>query len=320
MKKLNDQELKEIIILITSKTKSLKDLSKLYNISTVTLSKILKENGIVLNNIPLKIPNKFTKDKELDIIKRYNRGESQKDIALLYNTYNTSIRRVLNRYKIPIRSNSKIQKLCKHNPFKKNDELSEYFLGLLLTDGCITNTRLVLSLQEKDKDLIELYRNWISPNTKISKNFQKYNKSSMLSVSITNDLVIETLQRKGNFYNKSLNCKIYDKITWHTLRGIFDGDGCIYTTDTSAYFIICGASKVFLTQIFNFLKKENFDVKFVQKTLDKWHKQQMYEIRLYKQDQVMNLFNKLYSNAHVFLKRKYMKWLDFYESRRNKMA
>lgn len=320
MKKLNDQELKEIITLITSKTKSLKDLSKLYNISTVTLSKILKENGITLNTIPLKIYNKFTKDKELDIIKRYNRGESQKDIALLYNTYNTSIRRVLNRYKIPIRSNSKIQKLCKHNPFKKCDELSEYFLGLLLTDGCITNNRLVLSLQEKDKDLIELYRNWISPNTKISKNFQKYNNSNMLSVSITNDLVIETLQRKGNFYNKSLNCKIYDKITWHTLRGIFDGDGCIYITDTSAYFIICGASKVFLNQIFNFLKKENFDVKFIEKTLDKWHKQQMYEIRLYKQDQVMKLFNKLYLNAHVFLKRKYMKWLDFYESKRNKMA
>lgn len=320
MKKLNDQELKEIITLITSKTKSLKDLSKLYNISTVTLSKILKENGIILNTIPIKIPNKFTKDKELDIIKRYNRGESQKDIALLYNTYNTSIRRVLNRYKIPIRSNSKIQKLCKHNPFKKHEELSEYFLGLLLTDGCITNNRLVLSLQEKDKDLIELYRNWISPNTKISKNFQKYNNSIMLSVSITNDLVIETLQRKGNFYNKSLNCKIYDKITWHTLRGIFDGDGCIYITDTSAYFIICSASKVFLTQIFNFLKKENFDVKFVKKTLDKWHKQQMYEIRLYKQDQVIKLFNKLYSNAHVFLKRKYMKWLDFYESKRNKMA
>lgn len=320
MKTLKSEEIKKISNLIITKTKSLKDLSLQYNLSTVTLSKILKRNGILLTKEPIIKYNKFSKDKEIDIIKRYCNGESQKDIACFYKTHNTSIRRVLLRYKIPIRSNNKVLRLCKHNPFRKNDEFSEYFLGLLLTDGCITKNRLILSLQEQDKDLIEIYKNWISPNSKISKNYQKFNNTYMYSVSITNDLILDTLYRKGNFYNKSYFCKIYDKITWNTLRGIFDGDGCIYTTDSNAYFIICGASKDFLFQIYNFLLKEKFDVKFIKKSLDKWHKNQMYEVRLYKQDQMIKLFEKLYLNAHVFLKRKYMKWLDFYESRRNKMA
>ena len=61
--------------------------------------------------------------------------------------------------------------MCKHNPFKRNDEYSEYFLGLLLTDGCITykdkdhnNLHINLSLSEIDSYMVENFRNWASPN------------------------------------------------------------------------------------------------------------------------------------------------------------
>ena len=38
---------------------------------------------------------KFSKEKELEIINLYKRGYTQKEIAEKYNTFNTSIRRVL---------------------------------------------------------------------------------------------------------------------------------------------------------------------------------------------------------------------------------
>ena len=66
---------------------------------------------------------------------------SQKDLGIKYNTSNTAIRRVLLRYNVIPRDISKANRYCKHNPFKsykKHDEYSEYFLGLLLTDGCIS--------------------------------------------------------------------------------------------------------------------------------------------------------------------------------------
>ena len=52
----------------------------------------------------------------------YKEGKSQKEIAKYYGTFNTSIRRVLLRNNIILRGNNKIQRLCKHNPFKRNNE------------------------------------------------------------------------------------------------------------------------------------------------------------------------------------------------------
>ena len=44
------------------------------------------------------------------IVEEYLKGRTQKDIASELNTYNTSIRRVLLRNKVTIRSNKEIQR------------------------------------------------------------------------------------------------------------------------------------------------------------------------------------------------------------------
>ena len=49
----------------------------------------------------------------------------------------------------------------------------------------------------------------------------------MASVNITNEEAIEWLYRKGNFYNKSYDCKIYTPITWNIFRGIFDEENAL---------------------------------------------------------------------------------------------
>lgn len=257
---------------------------------------------------------KFSKEKELEIINLYKRGYTQKEIAEKYNTFNTSIRRVLLRNNVYLKGNDKQQRLCKHNPFKRHNEKSEYFLGLLITDGNIDYSskrkRIRLALNEKDGYLIEEFLNWAAPEAKVTKTLQKLNNSYMWSASITNEEALNFLERVGNFHNKSFEAKLYIPLTYHILRGIIDGDGGVYQQNTSAVkFSVCSKSIVFIKQIEAFLIKEKFSP-----IIYEWHN--LYYIQVTKIDEVLKLGQLLYNNAHIFCKRKYERWLAFYESRR----
>lgn len=84
---------------------------------------------------------RFSIEKEQSIISDYQAGLNTVEIAKKWNTYNTSIRRVLLRYGITPRTSKEVHTRVKENPFKLGDEKSEYFLGLLLTDGCVQHRK-----------------------------------------------------------------------------------------------------------------------------------------------------------------------------------
>lgn len=263
---------------------------------------------------------KFSKEKEKTIIELYKKGKSQKEIGLLFNTFNTSIRRVLVRNNILLRGNDKIQRLCKHNPFKRNDEYSDYFLGLLLTDGCISNNAtkssksINLSLSEVDGYIVEAFKDWTSPSSKVSKVLQRKNNSYIYTFNFTNVETEEWLNRKGNFKNKSYECKIYTPINWNILRGIFDGDGGFHPNSGHLDFFICGKSKVFLGQIKLFLEKQGFYPYLRERKNGQGNN--LFYLEIHRIKEVLKLGEYMYSNAHIFIKRKYEKWLAFYESKR----
>lgn len=268
---------------------------------------------------------KFSEEKELEIINLYKRGYTQKEIAAIYKTFNTSIRRVLVRNNIRIRGISKQNRLCKHNPFKRHDEWSEYYIGLLLTDGNIdyisNRKRIRLSLNERDGYLIQKFREKAAPKASITKTLQKINNSYIWNISITNTEAVEFLERIGNFRNKSFNAKLYIPITYHILRGIIDGDGGFYQQNKNAVKLsICGKSLIFMQQIERFLIKEGYTPKL-------FEYRNLYYIQIIKIAEVLKIGQLLYNNAHIFCKRKYERWLAFYENRKangvnsgNKMA
>ena len=256
---------------------------------------------------------RFSPEKELEIIRKYREGMTQKQIADEYGTFNTSIRRVLIRNGIVPKGNDKQQRLCKHNPFKKNDEYSDYFFGLLITDGNIEKNRhrINLSLNERDGYLIEEFVKWASPKTKITKIHQKLNDSYMWSVTITNEEAYEWLIRRGNFTNKSYEAKLYIPLNYHILRGILDGDGGVVNTNNKSTLrlFICGKSYPFIQQIKGFLIREGYSPK-VNCQHGLWY------VHLYRCEEVLRLGEQLYKDARIFCKRKYERWLAFYESRK----
>ena len=255
---------------------------------------------------------RFSPEKELEIIRKYREGMTQKQIADEYGTFNTSIRRVLIRNGIVPKGNDKQQRLCKHNPFKKNDEYSDYFFGLLITDGNIDDRhRIRLSLNERDGYIIEDFIRWASPKSKISKTHQKLNDSYMWSASITNEEAYEWLIRRGNFTNKSYEAKLYIPLNYHILRGIFDGDGGVAETNNKSTlrFYVCGKSYPFIQQIAGFLVKEGYTPTVI-------CQHGLWYVNLYRYKEVLEFGKQLYKNAHIFCKRKYERWLAFYESRK----
>lgn len=198
---------------------------------------------------------RFSREKEQSIISDYQSGLNTVEIAKKWNTYNTSIRRVLLRYGITPRTGKEVNSRVKENPFKLGDEKSEYFLGLLLTDGSVCHRKdinsVCVSLGLKDKEMVEKFRDFACPRNKVSTILQKKYNTYIFSTSVRSDIIAEWLEQQGNFHNKSYNCDIYVPITSHILRGIFDGDGYWHTTNNgnTKTWGICGKSLIFMQKI-----------------------------------------------------------------------
>jgi hypothetical protein len=264
---------------------------------------------------------RFSEEKELSIIEDYNKGLNTVQIANKWNTYNTSIRRVLLRYGITPRTNKEVQNRVKHNPFKLGDEYSEYFLGLLLTDGCICHrgNSVSISLSLKDKEMVEKFRNFIYPEGKVSEVLQKKYNTYMYAYSVRNDDIANWLETQGNFYNKSYNCDIYIPLTPHILRGIFDGDGyCTFRNNgTTFQWGVCGKSKVFLLKIQEYLKNNNITSTLYNKKKPAGY---LWHLEIHKTVDVVKVFNLMYERASIYLMRKYSKWHLFEEILREKFS
>lgn len=267
---------------------------------------------------------RFNLEKEQSIISDYQMGLNTVEIAKKWNTYNTSIRRVLLRYGITPRTSKEVHSRVKVNPFRLGDEKSEYFLGLLLTDGCVQHRKntnsVATTLALKDKEMVEKFRDFACPSNKVSKVLQKRYNTYMFTTSVRSDLIAEWLEQQGNFHNKSYNCDIYIPLTSHILRGIFDGDGYWHTTNkgnTKAWGI-CGKSLTFIQKIQYYLKENNISSQLSKRK--KPNNSFLYYLEITKTIEVLKVCNLMYNEAHIYLKRKYDEGYLFVETLREKCA
>lgn len=70
-----------------------------------------------------------------------------------------------------------------------------------------------------------------------------------------------------------------------------------------------------MEQIIQFLESEGFEPHL---RVTNKNEKEFYYIKLYKVQDVINLDKLMYNNASIYMKRKYDKWLSFYESKSNK--
>lgn len=251
------------------------------------------------------------------IAREYKKNKSFEQISRELNVSGTKIKRALNYYGIESRTKAKKKYSINEYFFDRIDsEEKAYFLGLLHADGCNNGSGFYLKLQERDSEIIEKLKVSINYNGPIkldistNENYQNYKM-----INISSKYISKALNELGCVKNKTVNgfFPILDEqFIHHFIRGIFDGDGCI-TIDkrNQLSFTIVGNTKIMI-KIKEYLKSQNIEVRI---TAPKRYKSDISIIASGGNKKCNVIYNFLYKDATIFLKRKKQK---FQENERNK--
>lgn len=175
-------------------------------------------------------------DKEIEIIKLYESGLSTRKIAIMFGVGKSSISPVLNAYGIKAKTTGNAYCLRKYSFdqfFFENidDEYKAYWLGFLGADGhLMENEGVQLGLCTKDKAHIELFLTHIKSTHPIKDKEDK--RGCFLStVSLYSKITAQNLYDLGFRKDKSkthIYPEIKEEYHRHHIRGLFDGDGCVF--------------------------------------------------------------------------------------------
>lgn len=240
------------------------------------------------------------------IVSEYRKGISTKKLAIELGTYNTSIRRILIRHNVELRDSRMAQeRFVTENKFTdlQNKEV-QYWLGLLATDGCITNHAIVLQLHENDKYILEAFCRFLSPKIKVNRYYNKRYKIYEYYVKFKNLDIEITLKRYGITERKSMNIQVRIPITPSFLLGCLDGDGSVITSKSqnSGRIDFLSGSLAFSKQIQEFLS-ENGIYSILKKARN------LFVVNVTRQRDIIQLYDLLYSNVcHVHMIRKRVKY------------
>jgi len=108
-----------------------------------------------------------------------------------------------------------------------------YAVGLILSDGCLSQDGRHITFSSKDRDLIEVFKGALClKNTIYFYPDYRGNRKGQYSVTFGDKVFYAFLYEVGLSTRKSLTLhkiKVPRKHFNHFLRGVFDGDGTFYT-------------------------------------------------------------------------------------------
>lgn len=327
----NQEEIKDIINKYTNQNYSAREIAKFYKVSDQTISRLLVKNKCILNN------NKYIKLEEniSDINNKYIKDKmTANDIGKNYGVSGNCILNLLRKNKII----SEYKPLyLDENYFNKIDTQNKaYMLGFIYADGCIIDLenrqkQLVINLQFPDRDILESFRKELKMERelyfiKTSEKIQTgpiQTKQDTIRLTAASDILTNDLIKLGCTPRKSLTLKFPDskvippELMRHFIRGLYDGDGYVsYSFKTRNVLPVFCFGIVGTLDICLGVRKvlsESLELKKDQK-LTKQVK--IFDIRYNGYKNMIKIFNYLYKDAELFLKRKYdimVKIFDYYD-------
>jgi len=183
-----------------------------------------------------------------EIIDFYLKGNSLNKTGLKFNKDPNTIKRILEKNFIPVRSWLEVMKsntfFCNDNYFEKIDSKDKaYYLGFLTADGWINKKGFGIALNTKDKYILELFKEKLNYQGKIGSYRLKTSQKEMNYLVLTSEKIKTDLAKYGVIKNKTHYTyfpDIPEELHSHFIRGIFDGDGCISYYKTNLEFSIVG--------------------------------------------------------------------------------
>lgn len=132
---------------------------------------------------------------------------------------------------------------------------SAYWIGMMMTDGCVTNEGMVcLGLAAKDGDHITRFRNFLKSGHRISQSeTRRFSNFHLRAPDLVKSLGIYGVVPRKTFIAKVIGLE-NDRHFW---RGAIDGDGSVILTKWDKYprpaISLVSASKVFIEQFRSFV-------------------------------------------------------------------
>lgn len=207
------------------------------------------------------------------------------------------------------------RKISDNNIFSPLTEQSVYILGLIWTDGNLYSQNkksCLLSICNTDYEVMKQVHKLITPQKKLYEQQPVLGKSKKIySVKTRKPDIIKILRDFGLHEKKTytLDWPINIPIEYqhHFIRGIFDGDGCVFKNKVSGHdylhISITGVRNKFIETLFLYLAKYN----------PRWYQDartKSWQIKIYRRNSVKEFAQMIYSGATIWMKRKKKIFLD----------
>ena len=205
-----------------------------------------------------------------------------------------------------------------------NTPEAAYILGFYITDGCLNGNKFVITLNEKDKEILEKIRDYMSPITKLIYKKETINKQGIVShpmysfafacKEIVNCLEDLGLGKNKTYLSKSIKNVVPKELMWDFIRGYWDGDGCISSSnvtknvkETSYNYINIGFTIIskdpdILNEMNEFFIEEGINTHVYPDNKGN------YLVGTHSKSEVEKIYNKLYTSSNLFMERKRTKF------------
>lgn len=251
---------------------------------------------------------------EEQIIKMYLDGLSTVKIGKMLGLHYSSVRTILIRNNVTLRSNKNNSRKYKVNELFFDDintENKAYWLGFIYADGYVTSNKFGIALKDSDSSHLEKLRNDLESDYPIHvyKSNSEWSHNKYCRLLVTSEHLVDTLIKNGVFRRKSNILKPPENIPHdlirHFIRGYFDGDGGIIRNGNSYYSTFIG------TQEFVYWINEviNNEIGVQYKKLEKRHeKDSVVSIKYFGED-CYRVIKYLYNNSNIYLDGKYERYI-----------
>lgn len=255
----------------------------------------------------------LSKENEIQIIEYYKtKPMTIKELCDKFNLCNVTIIKILNKYNIKRYNRTKLfsPQLDEHYFENIDNEEKAYFLGLIVSDGCIysqniRSSMVTITLQGCDKYILERFIKCIKSNKHITSDGR-----GCFEIQILSDIMVNDLRKYGLFENKSLHT-IFPKnlpkdLYCHFIRGLIDGDGSIsfYNRQNRCCHVkairFCQGNKKFVEDFIKFLH-DNIGTKIINVYQEK---ENLWSCAYRANSDMILLINYLYKDATIYLTRK----------------
>lgn len=261
---------------------------------------------------------KLKEEQVLNIVNLYTKDrKTMQEIADLFNISRTTVFYYLKKFNIPFINKYPV----KEDYFDKIDtEDKAYFLGLLYADGCNNESRNAISigLQEKDRYILEIFKEKIGLNKPLSFRDRKKEKityQNEYKLNIINRKLSKRLSELGCWANKSMTLRfpnenqVPNNLLNHFIRGVWDGDGHIgiYKRKKNGWVLVdvsLTSTLMFCDSLSKILKVRNINTSAGIKNKNKITRQ----LHINSRPQAIKFLDWLYKDATIYLDRKYDKY------------